>query len=1166
MKIVSIIITFALFTNLISAGNKGYEIDWQMKYDKHEDAIAYDVVQTNDGDYIICGETSTYHGKLLIIKTDKHGNEKWIKTYGKRDNSCAYSIKQTIDNGYIVAGWIQIRNEHYSDIWVIKTDNNGNIIWNKTYGGYESECGYTILQTNDMHYVLCGKKNGRLCVVKLDNNGAKLWEKTYRGTITEDYGQKITQTSDGGFAICGVRDYNTGLFSIHGKLLIIKLNSKGDIQWEKTFNENGYRQATSIYQTIDGGYAICGNEGFGDWIIIKLDYKGNLLWEKSFTGYKEIFLGRKNHTNDKAKSILQMNNESLVICGDQGSKEWPEGSDYWIINLDINGEIEWEEIFGENYYGQSATKIIQSNDGGFVICGYAEIDGRSTNNITLLKFENPEFTSIRKELEKKMDTEIAELSSFFIPNDEFETEEEYKKRIEKGNKEKNDIIKKYDIKTENAREEIFKNYKNNIFTMNQEIDYQIRLSIEEITMRIEKLGEYNAENETFPITIDGFTENVYIPRTEARSFKKNYKDALVTGYKRFFRDLETYENYNLIILHQITGNQFAFGEQKSLYNIPDRSLITITTEQGNIREKPSTNSSIIKKSSKGETFPVISFNNQWYNIKIADNINGFVHQSICSEKQVQTSDISIKPPSLKLSAELNEPSGNGFLDGEEKGEIVVQIMNSGKGPAFGVIVDIKNSAVNPNLTYSRTRVPGEIAPGEKKEVSFDIEANENISRATQTFTISALESNGFSPDPIILSFETHPIVLPDISLIDYGVITASGDSEIIPGETANITLRFQNIEQGKAEDIVFKLNLPNNVYFNPESKQEYSLDILPSGEYQDLEFSILTSNEVDDQIELSISMIEKHTTKKYPLTIEINKPLRSLREFVQKGIENETTPIIIASDLTVDISNNIPKSQKTNSDAIAVVIGNRNYLKAKNVDYAINDAILMKEYLINSFGYKDGNIFYLKNASKGEFELFFGTKDNFKGKLFNAIKENTSDVFIFYSGHGAPSLKNNKGYFVPVECDPNYVELGGYSLVTFYDNLAKIPTKSLTIVIDACFSGADIFENISPIITKTSNPIISLNNGIVFSSSKDSEVSSWYNEKKHGMFTYFFLKSIHNKNADINNDNKLTANEIIKFISNNSEGVPYYTRRIHGLEQHPQLLGKNIERAVINYD
>ncbi|MCK4312328.1 MAG: caspase family protein, partial [Candidatus Cloacimonetes bacterium] len=280
--------------------------------------------------------------------------------------------------------------------------------------------------------------------------------------------------------------------------------------------------------------------------------------------------------------------------------------------------------------------------------------------------------------------------------------------------------------------------------------------------------------------------------------------------------------------------------------------------------------------------------------------------------------------------------------------------------------------------------------------------------------------------------------------------------------------------------------------------------------------------------------------------------------------EDETQEISEIDEYKID--ENIPKNNFVNKNAIAVIIGNCDYQKIKDVEFAVNDAKLVKEYLQKTLGFKRGNIFYKEDISKGDFELLFGTKENYKGQLYNTVKENISDVFVFYSGHGAPGLNDNKAYLVPVECDPNYVELGGYSLETFYNNLSKIPAKSITVVLDACFSGVNIYENISPVVIKVENPLITLDNGIVLTSSRDTEVSTWYNEKQHGMFTYFFLKAIHNKNADYNNDNKLTFDEIYRYVADKTEGVPYYSRRIHGIEQHPQIFGQDKERVLIKYE
>ncbi|MEO1655180.1 MAG: hypothetical protein AAFU64_16660, partial [Bacteroidota bacterium] len=127
-----------------------------------------------------------------------------------------------------------------------------------------------------------------------------------------------------------------------------------------------------------------------------------------------------------------------------------------------------------------------------------------------------------------------------------------------------------------------------------------------------------------------------------------------------------------------------------------------------------------------------------------------------------------------------------------------------------------------------------------------------------------------------------------------------------------------------------------------------------------------------------------------------------------------------------------------------------------------------------------------------------------------------------------------------------------------------LPARSIVVALDACFSGENIYENISPIVIK-SKGALGLKDGALLASSAADQVSTWYNEKGHGMFTYFFLKAIHNKNADRDRDNQLTLEEIHAFIADQSEGVPYYARRLHGINQTPVLKGQNMKRVLVEY-
>ncbi|MDI6688489.1 MAG: caspase family protein, partial [Desulfobacterales bacterium] len=146
-------------------------------------------------------------------------------------------------------------------------------------------------------------------------------------------------------------------------------------------------------------------------------------------------------------------------------------------------------------------------------------------------------------------------------------------------------------------------------------------------------------------------------------------------------------------------------------------------------------------------------------------------------------------------------------------------------------------------------------------------------------------------------------------------------------------------------------------------------------------------------------------------------------------------------------------------------------------------------------------------------------------------------------------------FLMPVDASADYISANGYPLDTFYNNLEKIPAKSITVVMDACFSGNSaggmLVKNISPAMLKSASPVRKLNNGVIFSSTGKDQVSHWYLEKQHGLFTYFFMKGLRGE-ADEDGNKKITVAEMKKYLS---DKVPYLARRQSGREQTPVVVG-----------
>lgn len=257
-----------------------------------------------------------------------------------------------------------------------------------------------------------------------------------------------------------------------------------------------------------------------------------------------------------------------------------------------------------------------------------------------------------------------------------------------------------------------------------------------------------------------------------------------------------------------------------------------------------------------------------------------------------------------------------------------------------------------------------------------------------------------------------------------------------------------------------------------------------------------------------------------------------------------------------------PNAAFKNPNGIAVIIGVKNYENnVPAVEYALNDAQAVREFVIKTLGYTEDNIIYVEDPTKGKMEEIFGTKDDHKAMLYDFVKPGKSDVFVYYAGHGAPDQSDRSAYFVPKEANPDYIKHSGYSMAALYGNLSKLPARKITVVTDACFSGQTgdgkmIIKGASPLAIGAKIPVPTAgksgkSNLTVFNASRDTEMASWYAEKQHGLFTYYFLYGLTGE-ADSNQDGTITAGEMDAYLQ---ENVPYRAKRMYHRKQTPVLIG-----------
>ncbi len=301
----------------------------------------FEVSLTGDGGYIIAGYTTSFGAgskDVYLVKTDAEGNEMWSKTFGGPALDVGMSVLEADDGGYVVAGYTESLGAGESDAYLIKTDAEGNEVWSHVYGGSGPEMGRSVDETSDGGYVIAGatgsySDNSDVYLVKTDAEGNEVWSTTVSNPNTHlnyDWSNMVREASDGGYIIAGNSDGDRDLMNVY----LIKTDSEGNTVWAESFGERFYDYGSAVYETSDGGYIVSGAtksalNGQNDVYVRVVDSEGAEVWTGTFGS---------EQGSEWGSAVCETSDGDYVIAGHTDS--FGAGSyDVWLIRIDREGIV-----------------------------------------------------------------------------------------------------------------------------------------------------------------------------------------------------------------------------------------------------------------------------------------------------------------------------------------------------------------------------------------------------------------------------------------------------------------------------------------------------------------------------------------------------------------------------------------------------------------------------------------------------------------------------------------------------------------------------------------------------------------------------------------------------------------------------------------------------------
>ncbi len=357
---------------------------WQRSYGGNGEDQGQALIQTVDHGFVLVGFSESYGADndldVYVVRTDVDGKIVWFNVYDEGFIEHGYDVIETADNGLLIVGDIYNSVQdfpHNAQVYLIRLDKRGNLLWSRQYGGSRFDQGLAICAVPGGGYAIVGRTKDTasgqddILLIRVDQNGNELWKRTYGGNA-DDRGTAIVALPDGGFAFTGFSSNLVG--GIGNDIVLYRVNAQGDVVWMEVFGTAGNEEAHDLILASDQTLVLTGSiNNYNDAFVAKYTLSGSLVWTRSVGG---------GTLGDEAFAIVETADRHLVIAG--RTETSASNTDVLLAKLDANGNLVWFRALGDRTFLDTAEDLVATQAGGFAIIGYNALDAVFFNDLTLM--------------------------------------------------------------------------------------------------------------------------------------------------------------------------------------------------------------------------------------------------------------------------------------------------------------------------------------------------------------------------------------------------------------------------------------------------------------------------------------------------------------------------------------------------------------------------------------------------------------------------------------------------------------------------------------------------------------------------------------------------------------------------------------------------------------